>query len=134
MGQFISFGGEDEVPVTSWIWHGLLAPGKITLFTSLWKSGKTTLLAHYLARRRHGADFFGLATTPGATLVVSEEPKDLWPSRRRFHGLGEELGIIRRPFEGRQPTLPEFRELSHHLLDLKRERGSDLVVFDSLAT
>ena len=37
-----------------WIWHGLLAPGKLTMLTSLWKSGKSTLLAHLLAQRQLG--------------------------------------------------------------------------------
>jgi hypothetical protein len=51
----------DKVAIP-WIWHGLLAPGKVTLLTSLWKSGKTTLLAHLLAQR--GREFLGLAVTP----------------------------------------------------------------------
>src|SRR5207249_5540967 len=42
-------GEQDRQP--RWLWHGLLGPGKLTLLTSLWKSGKTTLLAHLLARR-----------------------------------------------------------------------------------
>ncbi|HKA05662.1 MAG TPA: AAA family ATPase [Gemmataceae bacterium] len=134
MAQFISFGGEDEVPVTSWLWHGLLAPGKITLLTSLWKSGKSTLLAHFLAHRRRGRDFFGLATTPGATIVVSEEGKDLWPMRRRRLGIGGELGVMERPFVGCRPTLTELRDLNQQILDLKAEHGVNLVVFDSLAT
>jgi len=132
MEKFIAFGGEDEVPVTSWFWHGLLAPGKITLFTSLWKSGKTTLLAHFLGHRRRGRDFFGLATTPGATIVVSEEPKDLWPMRRRRLGIGSEVGVMQRPFQG-LPTLAEIRDLNQQILGLKAEHGVDLVVFDPLA-
>jgi hypothetical protein len=28
-----------------WLWHGYLGPGKVTLLTSQWKSGKATLLA-----------------------------------------------------------------------------------------
>src|SRR5262249_4028682 len=86
----ICFGLDDkDVPPTRWLWHGLLAPGKLTLLTSLWKSGKTTLLAHLLARRRQGGDFLGLAVTPGVSLIVSEEPRDLWPERCRRHQLGK---------------------------------------------
>src|SRR5262245_4478049 len=65
----IFFGLDGDVPPTRWLWHGLLAPGKLTLLTSLWKSGKTTLLAHLLARRRCGGDFLGLPVTPGVSLV-----------------------------------------------------------------
>jgi hypothetical protein len=64
--QFISFdAAEDGSAETQWLWHGLVAAGKVTLFTSLWKSGKTTLLAHYLARRRAGGEFLGLAVAAG---------------------------------------------------------------------
>ena len=33
-----------------WLWHGYLARGKITALVSPPKTGKTTLLAHLLAR------------------------------------------------------------------------------------
>src|SRR5262249_47409825 len=83
---------------TPWLWHGLLRPGTLTLLTSLWKSGKTTLLAHLLARRRHGGDLLGLAVVPGASLVVSEEARDLWVERGRQHRLGDEVALVSRPF------------------------------------
>jgi hypothetical protein len=41
---------EDQRPAMPWLWHGYLAPGKVTLLTSEWKSGKTTLTAHLFAR------------------------------------------------------------------------------------
>jgi AAA domain len=34
----------------TWLWHGFLGPGKVTLLTSQWKSGKTTLVSLLLAR------------------------------------------------------------------------------------
>src|SRR2546427_417676 len=37
-----------------WLWHGLLAPGNLTLLTSQWKSGKTPLLSGLLAGRDEG--------------------------------------------------------------------------------
>jgi hypothetical protein len=129
----IVFGLEDDsLAPTVWLWHGLLAPGKLTLLTSLWKSGKTTLLAHLLAQRRRGGEFLGLAVTPGVSLVVSEEPRDLWPLRCRRHGLGQEVGVLNRPFGGR-PTFAQLEQLGARLLELKKQRGLDLVVFDSLA-
>jgi hypothetical protein len=97
----ISFGlGCQEAPPTRWLWHGLLTPGKLTLLTSLWKSGKTTLLAHLLAHRRSGEDFLGQAVRPGISLVVSEEPPDLCPECCRRHQLGQEVGVLTRPFAG----------------------------------
>ena len=35
-------GAANEV---SWLWDGFLAAGNLTLLTSLWKSGKTTLVS-----------------------------------------------------------------------------------------
>jgi hypothetical protein len=128
---FFGLDAEDPSP-TAWLWHGLLAPGKLTVLTSLWKSGKTTLLAHLLSQRRQGGEFLGLAVAPGVSLVVSEEPRDLWPQRRRRHHLGAELGVLTRPFPGR-PTLAQLEQLNAEIVAAKQERGLDLVVFDSLA-
>src|SRR3954470_14960038 len=121
LAQFISFDPAADGPEqTAWLWHGLIATGKVTLFTSLWKSGKTTLLSHFLARRRAGGEFLGLPVAPGGSLVVSEEPRDLWPERRRRLGLGAELGVLTRPFSGR-PTLADFGRLHDEVVALRRE-------------
>lgn len=133
LATFISFDpAADRPSETQWLWHGLVAAGKVTLFTSLWKSGKTTLVAHLLARRRAGGEFLGQAVAPGGSLVVSEEPRDLWPERRHRLGLGSELGVLTRPFAGR-PTLADFRQLHDQIIELRQQRPLDLVVFDSLA-
>jgi hypothetical protein len=128
----LTFGLGEQPIAVPWLWHGLLAPGKMTLLTSLWKSGKTTLLAHLLARRRHGGDFLGLAVAPGHSLIISEEPRDLWPQRARRHHLGDEVGVLTRPFTGR-PSLADFDQLCAQIIELKKQRNVDLVVFDSLA-
>jgi hypothetical protein len=133
LAQLISYdSAEEDTARTPWLWDGLVAAGKVTLFTSLWKSGKTTLLAHFLARRRTGGEFLGLPVAPGLSLVVSEEPRDLWPERRRRLGLGTELGVLTRPFVGR-PTIDDLQWLYDEILALRRQQPLDLVVFDSLA-
>jgi hypothetical protein len=43
----------------NWLWHGYLAGGELTLLTSLWKSGKTTLLSVLLSRMRDGGAPWG---------------------------------------------------------------------------
>jgi hypothetical protein len=43
----------------NWLWHGYLVPGRITLLTSLWKSGKTPLLAVLLAHMKAGGTLAG---------------------------------------------------------------------------
>src|SRR5262249_25277614 len=37
-----------RVAPLEWLWHGIIARGNLTLLTSRWKSGKTTLLAGLL--------------------------------------------------------------------------------------
>ena len=57
-----------------WLWHGFVAGGNLTLLTSQWKAGKTTLLSLLLSRRKNGGQLAGLAIKPGKSVVVSEEP------------------------------------------------------------
>src|ERR1700730_7795844 len=96
----------------NWVWPGFVARGAMTLLTSMWKSGKTTLLAHLLARRvsfpspddgrgiRHACpspeDERGVGVRvlldrpvpPGKTVVISEESRCLWEGRRRQFDFG----------------------------------------------
>jgi hypothetical protein len=54
-----------------WLWQGFLAPGNLTLLTSQWKAGKTTLLSMLLSRRKEGGTLAGLQVRPGKTVVVA---------------------------------------------------------------
>ena len=45
----------EATPEIDWLWQGYLAGGNLTLLTSQWKTGKTTLLALLLDRLRQGA-------------------------------------------------------------------------------
>jgi hypothetical protein len=67
----------------NWLWRGFLAPGQQTLLTSLWKSGKTTLLAVLLSRMKDGGELLGLPVRPCWALVLSEENPALWGMRRQ---------------------------------------------------
>src|SRR6516164_11613041 len=62
----------------TWVWEGILAPGKITLFSAEAKAGKTTLLALLLQRMATGGKLCGSTVYPGRAIVVSEEPADIW--------------------------------------------------------
>lgn len=115
-----------------WIWDGYLGPGQITLFTSVWKSGKTTLLAHLLAQRRAGGTLCGRAVAPGATAVVSEETPTLWQDRHARLGFGPNDRFLCRPFVT-LPSPPAWQELIDHLAELRRTDGIDLVALDPLA-
>jgi hypothetical protein len=116
----------------NWLWRGLLAAGKTTLLTALWKSGKTTLLAHLLAHRHTGGDLLELPVRPGVTAVLSEEGRDLWAMRLKKLDLGGKTCFVCRPYDAR-PSLQQVHDFVGHILKLKTERGVDLLVVDTLA-
>src|SRR3954447_10780954 len=43
----------------TWLWQGYVAPGNVTLLTSQWKAGKTTLLSILLDRMKAGGTLAG---------------------------------------------------------------------------
>ncbi len=120
------------VQVKTWIWDGLIAPGDMTLFTSVSKTGKTTLLSHLLAHRKDGAPLIGRAVRPGGSIVVSEEPDGLWDWRNELLGFRQDDGFICRPF-GMPPNLDDWRRLLEKVLSIHRADGIDLAIFDPLA-
>ena len=73
----------EHQPPVDWLWHGFVGGGNVTLLTSLWKAGKTTLLALLLARRKAGGMLAGLAVKPGKSVIVSEETRAVWSERFR---------------------------------------------------
>ncbi len=115
-----------------WIWQGLIKPGNVTLLTSQWKAGKTTLLSILLGLRVAGAMLGGLAVKPGTTLVVTEEDLPLWDARGQKHAFGDSVCFFPRPFKT-IPTEQEWQGLLERALTVNREHGVDLVVIDPLA-
>jgi AAA domain len=41
---------------TRWLWHGYVAAGNVTLLTSQWKAGKTTLVSALLHQTKTGGE------------------------------------------------------------------------------
>ena len=120
-------GSADAV---KWVWTGYLARMHTTLFTGLWKAGKTTLLAWLLKVFATGGNLGGVVQQ-AKVLVISEESKALWSRRREDLGLGDHVHIIARPFLGR-PSAPQWQGFINHLARLVRMVGYDVVVFDTL--
>ena len=73
------------------LWQGYLAPGSMTLLTSVWKAGKTTLLAVLLHRMKSGGLLAGSKVAAGKAVVVSEEDPALWERRSRHLDFGGRL-------------------------------------------
>jgi len=116
-----------------WLWAGYIAPRRVTLLTSLWKCGKTTLLSILIARMAAGGTLAGRAVRPRRVLVVSEEDQELWAPRCRLLGIGRHARFMCQPFLGRQPTLEEWWALIRKLVERHRTEALDLVVIDALA-
>ena len=116
-----------------WLWHGNLLPGEITLLTSMWKTGKTTLLAGLLRAMREGGQFLGQPLRKGRAMIVSEESVMHWADRQRTIPLGIHVSLIARPFRGK-PTIDDWNKLLEEAFDVKVNEGLDLFVVDPLAS
>jgi hypothetical protein len=115
-----------------WVWQGYLKPGKTTLLTSQWKSGKTTLLALLLARLEKGGELAGLPVAAGRAAVISEEGADNWDARALKLAMGNHVSYFCRPFKTR-PSAAQWQALLDAMLVLRRREGLDLVAIDTLA-
>jgi hypothetical protein len=119
-------------PPKDWIWHGYLRRGGVTLLTSQWKAGKTTLLALLLDRLGCGGQLAGLAVQAGRAAVVSEEDAAIWFNRSQQLDFGRHVSFFCRPFVNK-PQPAQWNGLINRLLRLWAEEGIDLVVLDSLS-
>jgi len=114
-----------------WLWHGYLSPSNITLFSALWKSGKTTLLAHLLRSMETGGDFCGRKIAAGRALVVSEESETRWAKRCAAIGLRDHIEFIVQPFSSK-PSWEMWAAFLKHLYTVTNQHRYDLIVMDPL--
>ena len=117
----------------TWLWHGYLAPGNVTLLTSQWKAGKTTLLSILLDRMKAGGTLAGRPVRPGRAVVVSEESPAHWLLRSQKFDFAGHVCWLCRPFHGK-PRLDQWQALLDQLYSLHEQVGLDLVVIDPLAS
>lgn len=121
-----------EASATSWLWKGYLARGEVTLLSALWKSGKTTLLAHLLRSLELGGEFCGLPIQAGRVLYVTEEGEPRWAKRRDKIGIADHVEFIVRPF-GAKSDWDAWLSFMDYVKGILSERTFDLVTFDTLA-
>jgi hypothetical protein len=128
--EWVSIADLGPAEEPDWLWPGFLARGAVTLFTGLWKGGKTTLLAYLLRDLHRGG---GLVETliEVPVRIVSEEPKGLWPERRDALGLPPSIMFLKRDSFNR-PDLAAWRRLIDAIAGEVAERDVGLVVFDPL--
>ena len=115
-----------------WLWRGYLLPGAVTLLTSMWKSGKSTLLSVLLVRLKNGGELGGLPVQAGRAVVVSEEPAELWWDRGLSLALDGHVEWFCRPFRGK-PTAGQWLDLIDQVGRMHDRRPVDLLAIDSLA-
>lgn len=122
--------GPSEEP--DWVLPGYLARGTITLFTGLWKAGKTTFIGHLLRDLGRGS---GLVDSPmtDPVLVLSEEPPGFWAQRRDALGIGENVHFLVPDSFSRLPLAGWVRLIDDMAAEVK-EHGIGLVVFDTLSS
>jgi hypothetical protein len=116
----------------NWLLQGYLAPGNVTLLTSLWKSGKSTLIGVLLSKLKAGGTLAGIPLRAGRAVVISEEPRQMWVDRSQSLDLDGHIDWFCQPFLGR-PTEKDWHDLLGRVLRLRQEKGVDLLVIDSLA-
>lgn len=117
-----------------WLWRGFIARGHITLLSALWKSGKSTLIAHYLISMLLGEPFLGQDTTRCKVLVISEENEVAWIERRDKDGIfsAGDIFIMARPFKS-QLSLKEWVTFLEEVATWCTIHDVSLVIFDTLS-
>jgi len=116
-----------------WLWHGYLGRRSVTVLTSLWKTGKTTLLSVLLSKMREGGLFANLPLAACRAAVVTEEPISLWQQRAESVPLGRHVYFFPRPFH-HLPSMAEWHGLIGSIDRLHEREGIDLAVIDPLAS
>lgn len=115
-----------------WLWKGYVARSAVTLLTSQWKTGKTTLLSVLLDRFGSGGSLAGQTVQPARVIVLSEEPIDQWRGRHERFQAWPNVGLECRPFRT-TPSAAQWHWLIDEMCRLREEQDVDLVVIDSLA-
>jgi hypothetical protein len=120
-------------PPTGWLWNGYVARGSITLLTSLWKAGKTTLLTGLLQSLAEGRPYLGRECESARVLVVSEESRQHWRTRLEAMPVGSHARLMSRPFRGK-PTPDQWNELVDRCFAMRQAGELDLIAVDPLAS
>jgi hypothetical protein len=101
-------------PDRRWLWHGYLLPGAVTLLTSQWKSGKTTLASILLSRPKGGGQLAGLRR-----LARQLRSKKVVVKLFLRHALHAKLYLLLRP----DPISPKVGYLGNSNLTFAGLRG-----------
>ena len=116
-----------------WIWEGFLAKGHLTLFSALWKAGKSTLVSQLLKAIHEGKLFAGQKTNPARVLILSEESESMWARRKDELGLEMDgCWVLCRPIK-RRLNYDEWIILLKKSAEFCKENNISLFVVDTLS-
>lgn len=118
---------------TEWIWNGYLAKGYITLFSALWKVGKTTLLLHLLKAMQENRTFAGRATSLVKVAILSEESENIWCLRRDNFKLELPVWVAASPIR-RKLNYNEWCDLITQTAQVCKNEKIELLIIDTLPT
>lgn len=115
-----------------WIWDGFIARGHKTLFSALWKAGKSTFIGLLLKAIQHGELYAGQKTIFCNVLVLSEESHSQWVERREELELQSNIYILSNPLKMK----PSYRDWIRWLENIKKfckENEIGLVIIDTIS-
>ena len=115
-----------------WIWEGFLARGHKTLFSALWKSGKSTLIAQLLKAIQDGKELAGKSTKPCKVLILSEESQPIWARRREELGIDLTVWVESRPVKYRL-GYKEWVGLIGKCSEFCKEKDIELLIIDTIS-
>ncbi len=115
-----------------WLWPGYVGRGVVSLLTSQWKAGKTTLVSLLLARLARGGELAGLQVQRSRAVVVSEESPNLWRQRHERLRFGRGVCFLCRPFAGK-PSPQQWDALIDHVAELHQKRRMELLIVDPVS-
>lgn len=122
----------EQLPV-NWIWEGFLAKGQTTLFGSLWKTGKTTLICWLLKSIENQEQFIGKDTKSANVLIISEESEAIWAKRKEEHQLGNDIWLSSRPLN-RKTNTQQWIEFISKTTEFCIHNNIEFVIIDTLGT
>lgn len=122
----------EQTPV-DWLWEGFLARGQFTLFASLWKAGKTTLICWLLKSIESQEQFIGKDTKSVNVLIISEESEALWAKRKEEYQFGTNIWLSCRPLN-RKTNSQQWVQFISRTAEFCLENQIDFVIIDTLAT
>ena len=122
-----------EKEKVSWIWDGFLCSGHKTLFSALWKSGKSTLIGHLLKAIEEKKPLAGQETKKSKVLILSEESEYIWSTRREEQELkSEDVWIFSKPLK----TKLNFKQWEEFVIKISKfdeKEKIDLVIIDTIS-